>query len=148
MRVVREGPVKITKSVIEVAWRRRSSNQRLILGDAACRGLALVVNATSMSWVFAYKPRGLDPVTGKRFSSRSITIGNPQSHSPDDARANAGLHKGSAKAGKDPADERKSQIALSAKVRGQTMERLVDAYTKALPKRPKMRGSGTLSPRQ
>jgi integrase len=148
MRVVREGPIKITKAIIDGAWRRRSSDQRLVLGDAVCRGLALVVNATSMSWVFAYKPRGLDPVTGKRFSSRSITIGNPQSHSPDDARAMAGLHKGSAKSGKDPADERRSQIAISAKVRGQTMERLVDAYAIALSKRPKMRGSGTLSPRQ
>ncbi len=148
MRVVREGPIKITKAIIDGAWRRRSSEQRLVLGDAVCRGLALVVNATSMSWVFAYKPRGLDPVTGKRFSSRSITIGNPQSHSPDDARTMAGLHKGSAKSGKDPADERRSQIAISAKVRGQTMERLVDAYAIALSKRPKMRGSGTLSPRQ
>jgi integrase len=148
MRVVREGPIKITKAIIDGAWRRRSSEQRLVLGDAVCRGLALVVNATSMSWVFAYKPRGLDPVSGKRFSSRSITIGNPQSHSPDDARAMAGLHKGSAKSGKDPAGERKSQIAISAKVRGQTMERLLDAYAIALSKRPKMRGSGTLSPRQ
>jgi integrase len=148
MRVVREGPVKITKAAIEAAWRRRSSEQRLVLGDAECRGLALVVNATSMSWIFAYKPRGLDPVSGTRFSSRSITIGSPQSHSPDDARAVAGQHKGSAKSGKDPAQERKAQIASSAKDRGQTIGRLIDTYATALPKRPKMRGSGIISARQ
>ena len=147
MRVVREGPVKITKATIDAAWRRRSSGQRLLLGDAECRGLALVVNATSMSWIFAYKPRGLDPVSGKRFSSSSITIGNPQSHSPDDARTVAGQHKGSAKSGKDPARERKAQIARSAKERGQTMGRLVDTYAEALPTRAKMRGTGSLSPR-
>jgi len=148
MRVVREGPVKITKATIDAAWRRRSSEQRLIMGDAECRGLALIVNATSMSWIFAYKPRGLDPVSGKRFSSRSITIGSPQSHSPDDARAVAGQHKGSAKSGKDPAQERKAQIASSAKDRGQTLGRLIDTYAMALPKRPKMRGSGIISSRQ
>lgn len=148
MRVVREGPIKITKATIEGAWRRRSSEQRLILGDAVCRGLALVVNATSMSWVFSYKPRGQDPINGKRFATRSITIGNPESHSPDDARSIAGQHKGNAKSGKDPAGERKAQIAASAVVRGLTMGRLIDAYEEALPKRPKMRGSGTISARQ
>ena len=148
MLVVREGPVKITKAAIEAAWRRRSSEKRLVMGDAECRGLALVVNATSMSWIFAYKPRGLDPVSGKRFSSRSITIGSPQSHSPDDARAVAGQHKGSAKSGKDPAQERKAQIASSAKDRGQTIGRLIDTYAEALPKRTKMRGSGIISARQ
>ena len=40
MRVVREGPVKITKATIDAAWRRRSSEQRLVLGDVECRGLA------------------------------------------------------------------------------------------------------------
>ncbi len=60
MRVVREGPAKITKGAIETAWRRRAKDTRLVLGDAECRGLALVVNPGSMSWTFSYKPRGGD----------------------------------------------------------------------------------------
>ena len=45
-----------------------------MVGDLDCRGLALVVNPTGMTWRFDYKPRGLDPATGKRFSTRSVTI--------------------------------------------------------------------------
>lgn len=148
MRVVREGPIKITKATVEAAWRRRSSERRLVLGDAVCRGLALVVNANSMSWVFSYKPRGQDAVTGKRFSSRSVTVGTPESHSPDDARAIAGQLKGQAKAGKDPAEARKAAIAQSAKARAETLNLLIERYAAALPKRPKMRGTGTLTARQ
>jgi hypothetical protein len=114
-------------------------------GIAGCRGLTLVVNAGTMAWVYGYKPRGTDPVTGKRFSSRSITIGNPETHSPDDARAAAGLYKGHNKSGRDPAAERKAKITTAAQQRGRTLDRLLDEYAKALPKRPKLRGSGMLS---
>ncbi len=148
MRVVREGPIKITRATVEAAWRRRSREQRHVLGDAVCRGLALVVNASSMTWVFSYKPRGQDPRTGKRFSSRSVTIGTPESHSPDDARAIAGQLKGQAKSGKDPAEARKAAIAVSAKARAETVSLLIERYAVALPKRPKMRGSGNLTKRQ
>jgi integrase len=145
---LREGPVKITKAVLEAAWRRRERNCRIVIPDAVCRGLALVVNAGSMAWVYGYKPRGTDPVTGKRFSSRAITIGNPETHSPDDARAAPSLHKGHNKSGRDPAAERKAKIATAAQQRGRTLDRLLDEYAKALPKRPKLRGTGMLSSRQ
>ena len=92
MLLLSEGPIKITKSVIDAAWRRRAVKQRLIIRDAECRGLALVINANSASWTYSYKPRGLDPGTGKRFSTRDITIGNLQSHSADDARSAVGRH--------------------------------------------------------
>jgi hypothetical protein len=101
-----------------------------------------------MAWAYGYKPRGTDPVTGKRFSSRAITIGSPETHSPDDARAAAGLYKGHNKSGRDPAAERKAKIANAAQQRGRTLDRLPDEYAKALPKRPKLRGSGMLSSRQ
>ena len=148
MRVLREGPIKISKATVEAAWRRREKNCRLVIGDAACGGLALVVNAGSMAWVYGYKPRGTDPVTGKRFSSRSITIGNPETHSPEDARAAAGLCKGQNKSGRDPAAERREKISIAARQRGRTLDRLLDEYAMALPKRPKLRGSGMLSSRQ
>jgi integrase len=147
MRVLREGPVKITRAKVEAAWRQRAKNERLVLSDLECRGLALVVNTSSMAWRFDYKPRGLDPATGKRFHSRSITIGSPSTHSPDEARAEANKHKGQAKAGRDPAAERKAQITASAQRRGRTLKRLLEQYSEVLPTRPKLRGNGTISPR-
>ena len=147
MKVLREGPVRIGKATIEAAWRRRAVGQRIVIGDLECRGLALVVNPTGMIWRFDYKPRGADPTTGKRFPSQSVTIGTPESHSPDDARAAAGAFKGKARAGADPAAERKAMLAEAAKRRGQTLDRLVEDYVKALPKRPKLRGNGTISPK-
>ena len=110
MRIIREGPTKITRSTIDAAWRRRAAGLRTVIGDFECRGLALIVNATSMSWVYSYKPRGVDPSTGKRFATKSITIGNPETHSPDHARTAANELKGRAKAGFDPAADRKAGI--------------------------------------
>ena len=56
-QVFRQGPVKITRAAVDGAWRKRAPAQRTIISDAECRGLALVVNATSMAWRFEYKPR-------------------------------------------------------------------------------------------
>jgi len=145
MKVLREGPTKITKATVDAAWRRRSPDQRIVIGDAACRGLALVVNSGSMTWTYSYKPRGTDPRTGKRFASRSVTIGNPETHSPDAARDAASAIKGQAKAGTDPAEARRAALAASAAKRGRTLARLVEDYAKALPSRPKLRGTGTVS---
>lgn len=114
MKVLREGPVRITKTSIDAAWRRRAAGLRIMIGDAECRGLALVVNPTGMTWRFDYKPRGTNACTGKRFASQSITIGTPESHSADDARRAASGMKGQAKAGGDLAGERKAKIAASA----------------------------------
>lgn len=72
-QVQRIGPVKITKAVIANAWSQRAHGKRLVYSDFECRGLALVVGNTGMSWTFSYKPRGLDQITGKRFSSRVRT---------------------------------------------------------------------------
>src|SRR4051812_36387662 len=111
MRVPREGPVRITKATIDAAWRRRLRDQRLMLGDAECRGLALVVNPTGMTWRFDYKPRGIDSAPGRGFASQPIPSGTPESHPVDDARHIAAGMKGRAKAGTDLAGERKAKIA-------------------------------------
>ncbi len=55
MRVVREGPTRITKATVDAAWRRRARHQRVVVGDASCRGLALMVNSGSMAWTFSYR---------------------------------------------------------------------------------------------
>ena len=82
MQITRQGPTRITRQTIDTVWRRRSPGTRAILLDLECRGLALVVNATSMAWSYSYKPRGLDPATDKRFATKSLTLGNPETHSP------------------------------------------------------------------
>ena len=43
----------------------------------------------SHHWVYQYKPRGLDPRTGKRPATQSLTLGNPESLSPEAARTKA-----------------------------------------------------------
>lgn len=145
VKVTREGPVKITKATVEAAWKRRAKGQRIVIGDAVCGGLALIVNPTGMTWRYDYKPRGIDSATGKRFATRSVTIGTPESHAPDAARDAAGKLKGQAKAGSDPAEERRAAIAAAAEKRGRTMERLVEDYAKALPRRSKLRGGGAMT---
>ena len=144
MRIIREGPTKITRPTIDSAWRRRAAGLRIVIGDFECRGLALIVNATSMSWVYSYKPRGVDPSTCKRFATKSLTIGNPETHSPDHARTAANELKGRAKAGFDPAADRKAEIEQAADRRGRTVERLVADYARVLPSRRRLRGPGLI----
>ena len=146
MRVTSEGPVKITKATIDAAWRRRKADNRLIIRDKDCRGLALIVNATSMAWSYAYRPRGADPLTGRRWPNRTVTLGNPETHSPDDARIAANRIKGQAAAGSDPAAEKKAKAEAARRQRSNSLGRLADSYRSALPKRPKMRGAGLPSP--
>lgn len=142
MRTTSEGPVKITRATIEAAWRRRKQDHRLIVRDAECRGLALVVNPTAMRWEVGYRPRGTDPLTGRRWPNRTVTLGNPGTHSPEDARLAANRIKGEAQAGADPAAEKKARAAAEQRQRAATLGRLADEYARALPKRRKLRGSG------
>jgi integrase len=137
-----EGPLKITKATIASAWRRRKKGHRLIVRDMDCRGLALIVNSTSMAWSYAYRPRGTDHVTGRRWPNRTVTLGNPETHSPDDARCEANRVKGQAAAGADPAAEKKAAADAALRKRASTLARLVETYERVLPRRPKLRGSG------
>jgi integrase len=146
MKVTSEAPTKITKATIEAAWRRKKPDHRLIVRDKDCRGLALIINPTTMTWSYAYRPRGTDPVTGRRWPNRTVTLGNPASHSPDDARAEANRIKGQVLAGGDPAADRKARAADEQRKRGSTLQRLFDEYARALPRRPKIRGAGLPSP--
>ena len=142
MDITSEGPVKITKTAIEAVWRRRKPNQRLVVRDKDCGGLALIVNPRGMAWSYSYRPRGSDSITGKRFPNRTVTIGNPESHSPDDARAEANRLKGQIVAGGDPVHEKKQKQAAELRKRATTLTHLMTEYAEALPHRPKMRGNG------
>lgn len=146
MRVTSEGPTKITKATIDAAWRRRKPEHRLIVRDKDCRGLALIVNPTVMTWSYAYRPRGADPITGRRWPNRTITLGNPTTHSSDDARAEANRIKGQTAAGADPAADRKAKAETMRRERSATLGRLAETYATVLPTRPKMRGTGNATP--
>ena len=89
MNITREGPVKIGIKDIERAWRKRAKDARHIITDSERPGLALISNATSQTWSYSYKPRGLDPATGKRFNTKSVMLGSPATLSPTEARAEA-----------------------------------------------------------
>ncbi len=145
MQVTSEGPIKITKGTIEAAWRRRSADRRLIIRDRDCRGLALIVNATAMRWEYSYRLRGIDLHTNKRWPNQTVTLGNPKTMSPDDARAAANAVKGQVQTGGDPAAERKAAAKAEQYKRSLTLRRLIEEYGKALQQRQKMRGDGKLS---
>lgn len=83
---------------------------------------------------------------GKRFPTGSVTIGNPETHAPDQARQAASLLKGQTKTAP-PAAERRTAIQKHANRLGQTAQRLLDLYAVALPKRPKLRGRGFPTPK-
>jgi integrase len=146
MKITREGPVKIGIKTIERAWRNRAKDARLVITDSERPGLALITNAGSQTWAYSYKPRGVDPETGKRFNTKSVTLGSPATHSPDDARAEANRIKGAVAAGEDPATERKATIAEAALHRAATVERAVADYLVVLPKKEK-KGGGRISER-
>ncbi|MDE2333979.1 MAG: tyrosine-type recombinase/integrase [Rhodospirillales bacterium] len=147
MRVVSEGPTRITRATVQAAWQRRAPGQRLIVRDAECRALALVVNATAMRWETSYRLRGVDPATGRRWPNRTVSLGNPGAMAPEAARAAANAIKGDVLAGRDPHAERAAEAQRAAIARSGTLGRLLDSYRKALPRRPKMRGTGLPSAR-
>jgi integrase len=145
MKVLSEGPTKITKTTIDAAWRRRSAVVRLIVRDRDCRALALIVGASTMSWSYSYRPHGTDPLTGRRWPNRTVFIGNPSTHSPDDARRAANHIKVEVMSGRDPAAERKTRAVDLRRQRSARLGLLVEDYGTAFGRRQKMRGHGVPS---
>ena len=131
MQITSEGPTRITRATIDAAWRRRAPNVRLIVRDKDCRGLALITNPSTMTWTYAYRPRGTDPMTGRRWPNRTVTLGNPATLSPEDARTEANRIKGQAASGADPAAEKKVRAAEQQRKRAATLARLLDEYAGA-----------------
>jgi integrase len=141
---VSEGPIRIGRGTIEAAGKRHQTGARLIIRDKPCPGLSLVVNPKGMVWRLEWRPRGSNPITGKRWPVQKITLGNPETHSPDGARDEASRLKGQAKAGADPGADRRKRIAESSRQRASTVGSLIDGYERELPTRPKLRGTGVL----
>jgi integrase len=147
MQTISKGPVKITKAIVEAEWRRRQQRTRTIIRDKDCRGLALIVNATKMAWSYSYRPRGINPMTGRRWPNKALTLGNPTSHSPDDARIKANQIKGQTSSGGDPVAERKAEAEEKRRKLANTLGRLAALYADVMPTRQKVRGGGHPSSR-
>ena len=146
MRVTSEGPTKITKATIDAAWRRRKPDHRLIVRDKDCRGLALIVNPTTMTWSYAYRPRGTDPVTGRRWPNRTVTLGNPARTPRRCARRgkpDQGAGRRRRRSGGRSEGQAEATSAASAAPRWDGLSRIT---LRACPRRPKMRGTGLPSP--
>jgi integrase len=144
MKPTRERKAKIGVKDVVRAWNNRASDTRHTMTDARCPGFRLITNANSQTWSVEYRPRGVDPVSGKRSPMQSITIGTSATHSPDEALAKAFEIKGATKAGKDPAADRKAAIAEAALERASTVGRSVADYIAILPTKEK-KGGGLIS---
>jgi integrase len=140
MKITREGPTKIGIKTIERAWRSRAKDARHIITDSERPGLALITNATSQTWSYSYKPRGVDPATGKRPNTRAVTLGSPATLSPAQARAEAGKVRDAVSTGGDPAAERKAAANKATTLRAATVERAMVDYLAILPLKEKKSG--------
>lgn len=130
MRTISDGPVKITLAAVEGALKRRAIGKRYILRDKACPGLALIVNAGSARWECAYRPRGVDQRTGRRWPNRTVSLGTPESLAPDAARAAASRIKGEVLAGGDPIAERRAAAEARRAVQAEAEARAAEeAFT-------------------
>jgi hypothetical protein len=143
MHITRAGPVKIGIKDIERAWRARAKDARHVVTDSERPGLALITNATSQTWSYSYKPHGVDPATGRRFNTKSATLGSPATLSPVEARAEANRVRDAVATGADPAAERKLEIAEAARSRAATVERAMADYLAVLPARERKGGGVT-----
>jgi integrase len=95
---------RLTQDIIDRALRDPARGiGRLILRDPQVAGLAWIRNPTSDSFVFSYRPRGRDPVTGQRAGSRHYHLGSAADTALRIARTRAIALKASVRAGGDPA---------------------------------------------
>jgi integrase len=117
--------MKITKKTVEAALAQRNAAiasgyagaYRETLRDDELRGLSLVVNRTGASWLFSYRPAGVERVevepdvfVTKRPGSRHVKLGDVSTLSPDAARQKAAGLKVAVVARQDPASDRRAML--------------------------------------
>lgn len=73
--------------------------------ESVCgHGLSLAVLPSGPGrWRYRYRPRGIDPATGRRFTQRVVTIGTTETHSLHEARREAAELRLRVSKGEDPA---------------------------------------------
>jgi hypothetical protein len=139
---------RITRTTIEAAWKRRSNLERLVIRDAECGGLALLVGARSASRLRTWKPRGKNPETGKRWATQRLIIGTPATHGPEAAHTDAGRLKLARQTAATRQRRAKSASPAPPPHGARTARSVLERYAVALPRRPKRRGTARrISPR-
>src|SRR4051794_4529010 len=101
--------MRLTKAEIERAWRQRGAGRRTLRDDQV-KGLALIVNAESGSWVYSYKPGGHD-AKARRCPTRHLRFGGLDPVDLEAARRLAAAAKLKASSGGDPAREQAVELA-------------------------------------
>jgi integrase len=119
------------KDVMAATKEAQDRNKRITLRDDSVRGfylLALPSGATC--WRIEFRPRGVDPATGKRHSSRHLTFGNIATHTVAQARTAAAAVKAEVISGRDPVAEagaKREKRDREATTLAQTLERYEEA---------------------
>lgn len=125
--------MRLNKTVIERAWRRRE-HEPATLRDDEVKGLALVIGPQAGSWRYAYKPRGTRE-DGSRWPTRTVVLGHLDAMDLEQARQAAGDIKGDVRRGQDPAAVRKAELARQVDERRAadvTLASVLDRYQKWL----------------
>jgi integrase len=128
--------MKLTKAVVERAWRNRGQAQQTLRDDEV-PGLSLVVGPRAGSWRFAYKPRGTR-ADGTRWPTRTAVLGHLDSMDLQAARTAAIAIKGEVRLGRDPAPASRQATSERIEARaaaGATLGSLLDSYLPWLERR-------------
>jgi integrase len=141
--------MRITAKIIDSALSKRKaallavepgSAYRDVLRDDDLRGLALVINRKNASWVFSYRPTGVEQVEKEpgvfvtaRPGTRHVKLGDASTLSPDDARRAAAEVKLAVVAKQDPAQERRAEVKKrAAATKRATCDALLPMYEQHL----------------
>jgi integrase len=117
---------KLTQRRIDVAQRGDRSRPKT-LRDHDVRGLRVAVNELSISFIYEYKPRGIDPATGKRYGSRHRWLGDQSTLSLHEARELARDLRRRVQRGGDPKIEDAQAAAEAAAEEERRMTEATDA---------------------
>ena len=88
----------------------RSSGLRLVIADERSPGLRIVIGRRTATWTYNYRPRGTDEL-GKRRPQRTLTLGDAETVSIDDARESVARARRAVAAGNDPLEDRRAAAA-------------------------------------
>jgi len=98
------------KAIEKYTKLQRAVGRRITLVDTVCSGLRLVINARSSTYTYPYRRRGYRD-GGKRHPQRWLTLGDPSTTSPAEARVLAEAAKATVRGGGDPAIDQRRQRA-------------------------------------
>ncbi len=121
----------INKKTFAAAVRKREAGAPtpIIVRDTQVEGLALAVNKRSEAWRFQYKPRGTRP-DGKRYPTRTLTLGNHAELTLEEARAAAVAAKAAVRGGADPVEDQRRETAqrVAERQAQKTCRELMDPF--------------------